>query len=92
VKVAALQVVAAASNRRGRRGNYNHQASSGHGAGAVPVVVPPFEGSDPLLKGFIYDIPNGKNMEQLAKTTKEVAIGMAGDMGNYAVELSLGCI
>jgi hypothetical protein len=47
-----------------------------------------FEGTDPAMKGFIYDVPNGLNHEQFTKTTKQLAIAMASDMGMYATELS----
>jgi hypothetical protein len=75
----------AARNRRqygGRRGNSNQAAR--------PAATPstPFEGSDPMLAGCYYDIPNGRNADQFAKTTQKLAIRMAGDMGNYATELS----
>jgi hypothetical protein len=75
----------AARNRRqygGRRGNSNQAAR--------PAAIPsaPFEGSDPMLAGCYYDIPNGRNADQFAKTMQKLAIRMAGDMGNYATELS----
>ena len=75
-----------AGSRRqyGRRGNNNNNQVTR--PVAAPVVV--FEGSDPLLAGHIYDVPNGRNADLFAKTTQKVSIKMAGDMGNYAAELS----
>jgi hypothetical protein len=69
------------NNNRGRSGRRNNHA-------APPVSV--FEGSEPLLKGFIYDVPNGAtmNQDQFNKTTKQTAIVMATDMGMYAPVLS----
>jgi Reverse transcriptase (RNA-dependent DNA polymerase) len=62
----------------GRRNNNNNRAAP----------VPEFEGSEPLLKGFYYDMPNPMNYDQFDKTTKKVAIVMGSDMGMYAPELS----
>jgi hypothetical protein len=74
----------AARNRRqyGRCGNSNQAACP------VATSSMPFEGSDPMLAGCYYDIPNGRNADQFAKTTQKLAMRMAGDMGNYATELS----
>ena len=48
-----------------------------------------FEGSDPALKGYIYDVPNmTTDPEQFHKTTKQMAIVMASEMGFFASELS----
>jgi hypothetical protein len=81
----AAGTAAARNNRRqyGRRGNNGSQA-------ARPATTPsaPFEGSDPMLAGCYYDVPNGRNADQFAKTTQKLSIRMAGDMGNYATELS----
>ena len=72
-----------AGNRRqyGRRGNSNNNNQATRPV-AAPAVV--FEGSDPLLAGHIYDVPNGRNADLFARTTQQVSIKMAGDMGNYA--------
>ena len=55
---------------------------------AVPVrAATVFEGTDPIMKGFIYDVPNGMNHDQFSKTLKKLAIAMASDMGLHAAEL-----
>jgi hypothetical protein len=79
-----LQLVVQEGRQYGRHGNNNNNQATC--PVAAPVVV--FEGSDPLLAGHIHDVPNGRNADQFAKTTQQVSIKMAGDMGNYAVELS----
>ena len=80
---------ATSSNRAGggARGN-RRNGRRGQVAGATPRPVTMFEGTDPAMKGFIYDVPNGLNHEQFTKTTKQLAIAMASDMGMYATELS----
>jgi hypothetical protein len=70
------------NNRRTGRRNNNQAARPS----STPSVV--FEGSDPLLKGYVYDVPNGKNNNQFIKTTKQVMITMAPSMGSYAAEFS----
>ena len=67
----------------GARGNNNNNRRNGRrgqvAAGVAPRTL--FEGTDPNMKGFVYDVPNGMNHDQFSKTTKQMAIAMASDMG-----------
>ena len=49
---------------------------------------PVFEGTDPAMKGFIFDVPNGMNHDQFTKTVKKLAIIMGPEMGMYATDFS----
>jgi hypothetical protein len=75
------------NNNINRCNQHGRRVNQGRNASATPPSVA-FVGSEPLLRGYIYDVPNGKNVDQFNKTTKEVKIMMGTEMGDYAVELS----
>ena len=77
----------AGGNTRGHNNNRRGGAAGRRNNNQV-AAVPEFQGSEPLLKGFYYDLPGPMNYDQFDKTTKKVAIIMGSDMGMYASELS----
>ena len=77
----------AGGNTRGHNNNRRGGAAGRRNNNQV-AAVPEFQGSEPLLKGFYYDLPGPMNYDQFDKTTKKVAIVMGSDMGMYAPELS----
>ena len=52
------------------------------------TTTPVFDGSEPLMKGFYYDLPSELNHGQFSKTTKKMVITMGSDMGVYARDLA----
>ena len=64
-------------NRRGGRGGQSRQS--------VPTCL--YEGSEPSLKGYVYDLQNEKNSDQFVKTTKEVISWVGREYTTYTGEL-----
>jgi hypothetical protein len=71
------------NNRRGFRGGTRSititQSQQQHGS--------KFEGKEPTLKGFIYDLPEGRSSDQYVRTTKEIVNFVGRTYKEYTPEL-----
>jgi len=68
-------------NNRGRR-NYNSNFKN-YKAGQDTGL---FEGSEPTLKGFIYDYTGERNLDQFIKTTEQLRIYMGRTYTKYTAD------